>query len=295
MCPAGLSDTNKTNFPCTAGFMCPTGTGVTDNMLALCLADSSQCTVGNKCVRGSFCESKTSYTGQSCPDGTDSDEGAKTIYDCYADNTTPQIFQTINIVNTTNSAQKLTVPGLSYTKYQFSNILYPNGTVPTQYTIVAIIQGNTEYKIPFVQSGSYSPIYRLPLSKSYSALLSSKNSTFTIGLLAHQPVTITFTIEFLYGIYVYSTLQNKFSKSISFVSTQYSTRYNSNSFLAVLNRNSQNYFQQPSNLPVHQTLPSAVSKYSDDTLSLVDSVSISVTSGLNLSTDDIYPQSTFNL
>ena len=294
ICPPGLSDSTKYDYPCLAGYICPSGTGISLDMLALCLSGSSQCIVGSKCGRGYFCQNTTAALGINCPDGTYSDEGSTNIYDCYPDSSVAEVFNITNIVNTTAFTAEIQVEPLTYTKYSFSNLQYPNGTNPTDYTVVLDIVGSTSYKIPFVQVGSYSPIYRLPLANYYSAIMSSKNSTLEIAILAHKTVSLKFTVEFLNGIYNYDILEVKFASSVSFISTQYSARYNENSFLSVLNRNSQNSFKPPINLAIHQVLPTSATGYSSDIQTLVDSVSVSVISGIDLPTESLYSQSTFD-
>lgn len=294
MCPPGLSDKNSTMYPCFAGFICSTGTGISIDMLNTCDTDPSQCIVGSKCGRGYFCPGSTSELGIQCPTGTYSNEGSTNIYDCFADNTEATIFNTVNIVDQSGVSEELSVEPLSYTIYSFNFSNFPTGNNPDDYVVVLNVKGDTDYKIPFVQIGDYSPVYRLPLANSYSEGLSAKNSTLEIAILAHKSVSLTFTVEFLNGIFNYEVLMEKFLDSVVFVSTQYSTRYNKNSFIAVLNRNSQSDFKQPVNLAIHQILPSSAKDYSLDTQTLIDSVSVSILSGIDWPTTNIYPQTTFD-
>ena len=294
MCPSGLSDKNATEFPCIEGFVCTIGTDISYEMLNLCISSSSNCLVGNKCARGYYCESGTSDQGLKCPDGTNSEEGSFNIYNCTPNNNVPTDYGFVYIVNTANVSLQLSVLPLSYTIYTFSNLNYPLGNVPDAYTIILNVEGANQYKIPFIQAGSYSPIYRLPLSNSFSTFMSNQGCNLEFGILAHKSVTLTFTIQFLSGIYTDTNLNSKFSSSVNYISTQYSTRFNQNSFLAVLNRNSQGNFKQPANLPVHQILPSDISKYSTDMQSFVDSVSISVLSGISTPIEAIYPQTSYD-
>ena len=296
MCPPGLSDKNKTAFVCPAGLICRTGTAVEEDALEDCIVSSPNCVIGSKCPQGYFCSSGTSGKGEICPSGSTSSESSQSIFDCYPQSDLVKVYASDDIISYLNISSTLSLDPLSYTRLKFNNFQYPEGTNPTDYSIVLIIQGEVNYKVPLIQSQNYKPVFRIPLPHIYSANFSDSNTEVSLSILAHKKISVYFNVEILNSRYVYPQLRKLFNDSVFFISTEYSERFNHKSFLAVLNRNSKDVFKEPSNLDACKVIVDGdESLYFSDTIDLIESASVSVLGGVEYSESEFYPQTTYEL
>ncbi|CAG9328147.1 unnamed protein product [Blepharisma stoltei] len=306
-CPEGISDNAQlVNYTCPAGYYCPEGTGITNDMLEICQSTPDDCVVGYKCPRNSYCP-QGSGAGIPCPSGTISEEGAKSLYGCIKDpSKDAAIYGTISPFSYFNASINddqsfLYMDSMGYATFVFNTTKFPPSSMPDQY--ILSIQYTDSYgtvkKIPFVQYESFSPLYRIPLAYVYSSTISEQGKVWDFAVLSHTSLKLEFKIELLYGLFVDSSLYSLFENCITLSSLTYPTRNSGTSFLAVLNRLSNDDFNQPNNLGIFSILPNSSQVDSYDTYDpeIINDISATMTSSLgdNDQSESVYNQDTLKL
>lgn len=297
------SDSLK-DYKCPKGYYCPEGTGIGEEMLTKCKSNINDCIVGFKCPRGSYCPAG-SYEGINCPLGTFSEEGADGLYDCKNDLSLPttvyEVISAFGFLNvTTNILQNYyNLEPFAYAVFTFNTSEFPESKMPDDYilTIQYTDELQNKIKIPFVESVDYTPLHKIPLPLTYSNSVSAQNQTWDFAILAHKYVKIEFNLELLYGLLTDDSIKSLFYNCITLTSIKYPTRNKDQSFLAVMNRLSNDDFNDPSNLAIHMLLPEdeKATDYQEYVPKLTHDISVTMLGNLDEPKDSFYNQDTIKL
>jgi hypothetical protein len=294
-CPPGLkSEEEAKSHLCPPGKYCPSGTSISAEKYAACEHNEETCQTGYDCPTDRYCPRGTGSDPLLCPYGTTSSKNSNKIEECTRiEEPTPKVFGSVNAL--AGLIPEISLDPLTYYYFRWNLTTIPAiASTPSDYILTININTISDsIKIPFIEIEDYTPTRRIPLMNKYSDLL-VPNQIIDFAVLSHFRGTIAFRVEFLNGLFNSDAYNSTFEETVSFISKEVADREYKSAFLAVLSRQSEDYFEQPGNIGISSYLKEDGREYNIYAPKLVYPVSVTLLNNFEITTD-ASPIDTYNL